>query len=93
MFYIVLFFFCFIFAFFLICHIYPPFTRKRIALLYFERDDCTRLRVAISKVSGPPVFHIKVFNISNKGVQQKSQGMVSSIEFISIHFKVNKNWP
>ena len=40
-------------------HIYPPFTRKRIVSLYFGRDVCTRLGVAIFEVSGPPVFHIK----------------------------------
>ena len=42
-----------------IVHIYPPFTRKRIVSLYFGRDVRTRLGVAISEVSGPPVFHIK----------------------------------
>ena len=40
-------------------HIYPPFTRKRIVLLYFGRNVRTRLGVAIFEVSGPPVFHIK----------------------------------
>ena len=45
--------------FFFICHIYPPFTRKRIALPYFARDVRTRLGVAITVVSGAPVFHIK----------------------------------
>ena len=39
--------------------IYPPFTTKRIVLLYFGRYVRTRLGVAISEVSGPPVFHIK----------------------------------
>ena len=43
-----------------IVHIYLPFTRKRIVSLYFGRDVCTRLGVAIFEVSGPPVFHIKV---------------------------------
>ena len=43
----------------LFVHIYPPFTRKRIALLYFGRDVRNRLGVAIFEVSGPPVFHIK----------------------------------
>ena len=47
-------FFCFI------CHIYPPFTRKRIVSLYFGRDVRTRLGVAFFEVYGPPVFHIKV---------------------------------
>ena len=42
-----------------IVHIYPPFTRKRIVSLYFGRDIRTRLGVAISEMSGPPVFHIK----------------------------------
>ena len=42
-----------------IVHIYPPFTRKQIVSLYFGRDVRTRLGVAISEVSGPPVFHIK----------------------------------
>ena len=42
-----------------IVHIYPPFTRKRIVSLYFGRDVRTRLGVAISEMSGPPVFHIK----------------------------------
>ena len=46
-------FFCFT------CHIYPSFTRKRIASIYFGRDVRTRLGVAISEVSGPPVFPIK----------------------------------
>ena len=49
-----------IIVFFFICHIYPPFTRKRIVSLYFGRDICTRLGVTISELSGPPVFHIKV---------------------------------
>ena len=49
---------CFLFHF--ICHIYPPFTRKQIVSLYFERHVRTRLGVAISEVSEPPVFHIKV---------------------------------
>ena len=47
------------FLFFSICHVYPPFTRKRNGSLYFGRDVHTRLGVAISAVSGPPVFHIK----------------------------------
>ena len=38
-------------------NIYPPFTRKRIMLQCFVRDVRTRLAVAISEVSGPPVFH------------------------------------
>ena len=42
------------------CHVYPSFTRKRMISLYFGRDVRTRLGVAISEVSGPPVFHIKV---------------------------------
>ena len=46
-------------SFFCIVHIYPPFTRKRIVLLYFGRDVRTLLGVAISEVSEPPVFHIK----------------------------------
>ena len=46
--------FCFI------CHIYPPFTRKRIVSLYFGREVRTRLGVAFFEVYGPPVFHIKV---------------------------------
>ena len=46
--------FCFI------CHIFLPFKRKRTVSLYFGRNVCTRLGVAISEVSGPPVFHIKV---------------------------------
>ena len=45
--------------FFCIVHLYPPFTRKRIVSLYFGLDVRTRLGVAISEVSGPPVFHIK----------------------------------
>ena len=49
-----LFFFCFI------CHIYPPFTRKRIVSLYFGREVRTRLGVAFFEVYGSPVFHIKV---------------------------------
>ena len=48
------------FLYFFIYHIYPPFTRKQIVSLYFGRCVRTRLIVAISKVSGPPVFHIKM---------------------------------
>ena len=44
----------------IICHIYPPFTRKRSASLYFRQDVHTRLGAAIFEVSGPPVIHIKV---------------------------------
>ena len=46
--------------FFYICHICSPFTRKRIVLLYFGRNARTRLGVAISELSGPPVFHIEL---------------------------------
>ena len=46
--------------FIIIVRAYPPFTRKRIVSLTFERDVCTRLEVTISEVCGPPVFHIKV---------------------------------
>ena len=46
--------------FFCIVHVYPPFMRKRIVSLYFGRNVRTRLGAAISEVSGPPVFHIKV---------------------------------
>ena len=46
--------------FFFIYHIYPPFTRKQIVLLCFGRYVRTRLGVAISEVSGPPVSHTKV---------------------------------
>ena len=53
-----MFFFCFVFCF--ICHIYPPFTRKRSVLLYFGREVRTRLGVTFFKVYGPPVCHIKV---------------------------------
>ena len=42
-----------------IVHIYLPFARKQAVSLYFGRNVRTRLRVAISEVSGPPVFHIK----------------------------------
>ena len=45
--------FCFI------CHIYPPFTRKRIVSLYFGPEVHTRWGVAFFEVYGPPVFHIK----------------------------------
>ena len=38
----------------------PPFTRKRMVSLCFGRYVRIRLGVAISEVSGPPVFHIKV---------------------------------
>ena len=41
-----------------IYHIYPLFTRKRIVSLYFGRYVRTRLEVAISEASGPPVFYI-----------------------------------
>ena len=43
----------------LVVHIYPPFTRKRVVLLYFVREVSIRLEVAIFEVSGPPGFHIK----------------------------------
>ena len=43
-----------------IVHVYLPFTRKRTISLYFELDARTRLGVAISEVSGPPVFHLKI---------------------------------
>ena len=46
---------CLVFKFF-----YPPFTRKRIVSLCFERYIRTRLGVAISEESGPPAFHIKM---------------------------------
>ena len=46
-------------TFFYIVHVYS-FLRKQIVSLLFERDVRTRLEVAISEVSGPPVFHIKV---------------------------------
>ena len=46
--------------FFFIFYIYSPFTRKRIALLYFGLDVSTRLGVAIFEVYVPPVFHVKV---------------------------------
>ena len=48
------------FLFYFICHIYSSVTRERIVSLYFGRDVRTRLGVAISEVSGPLVFHIKV---------------------------------
>ena len=43
-----------------IVRVYPPFTRKRIVSLYFGRDIRTGLEAAISDVSGPSVFHIKL---------------------------------
>ena len=43
-----------------ICHIYPPFTRKRIVSLNFGRDVRIFSVVAISELPGPPVFHTKV---------------------------------
>ena len=43
---------------FCIVHVCPPFTIKRIVSLSFKREVHTRSGVA--KVSGPPVFHIKV---------------------------------
>ena len=51
---------CGIHGIFLYCivHVYSPFTRKWIVLLYFGQDICTRLEVAISKVFGPPVFRM-----------------------------------
>ena len=45
---------------YVVYHIYPPFTRKRIVSLCFGRYVHTRLGVAISEVSGPPVFHTKM---------------------------------
>ena len=44
----------------LICQIYPPFTRKRIVSLCFGRYVRPRLGIAISELSKPPVFHIRV---------------------------------
>ena len=44
-------------VFFLCCHIYPSFSRKRIVSLYFGRNVRTRLGAAICDMSGPPVFH------------------------------------
>ena len=52
--------FCFVFVFRFICHIYPPFTRKRIVSLYLGREVRTRLGVAFFEVYGSPVFHVKV---------------------------------
>ena len=46
--------FCFVY------HIYPTLTRKRIVSLCFGRYVHTRLGVAISEVSGPHVFYMKV---------------------------------
>ena len=43
-----------------IVYVYPPFTKKRIVLLYFGRDVRTCLGVAIFEVSMAPVFHIKM---------------------------------
>ena len=48
-----------IFFLYYIFHIYPPFTRKRVVLLYFGLGVRTRLGVAFFEVYGPPVFHIK----------------------------------
>ena len=45
---------------FFIYHIYSSFTRKQIVLLCFGWYVRTRLGVAISEMSQPPVFHIKV---------------------------------
>ena len=47
------------FVLFFYCHIYSPFTRKRIVSLYFRQNVRTRLGVAICDMSWPPVFHIK----------------------------------
>ena len=49
-----------LFVFFFLYWIHFPFTRKRIISLYFGRYVRTRLGVAISEVSGPSVFYIKV---------------------------------
>ena len=57
--YIYIYIYIYIYFFFCIVHIYPPFTRKQIVLLYFGREVRTRLGVAISEMSGAPVFHIK----------------------------------
>ena len=45
---------------FLLPMFYPSFTKKRIVLLSFGWVVRYRLSVAISEVSGPPVFYIKV---------------------------------
>ena len=47
-------FYCFI------CHIYAPFTRKRIVSLYFGQQVRTSLGVPFFEVYESPVFHIKV---------------------------------
>ena len=47
-------------VFYCIGHVYPSFTRNRIVWLFFGRDVYTCLGVAISEVSKPPVFRIKV---------------------------------
>ena len=44
----------------LFAHIYVPITRKQIVLLSCGRDVRIRLGVAVTEISGPPVFHIKV---------------------------------
>ena len=49
-----------ILLFIIICHFYPPFTRKRIVSLYFGQEVRTRLGVAFFEIYGLPVFHIKV---------------------------------
>ena len=46
--------------FFFIYHLYPTPTRNRIVSLCFERYVRTRFVVAVSEVSGSPVFHLKV---------------------------------
>ena len=45
---------------FFIAYFYPSFTGRRIVLQSFGRDVRTRLQVAISEMSGPLVFHIRV---------------------------------
>ena len=51
---------CSISLVFFFIYIYPPFMSKQIVWLCFGCCIHTRLGVAISEVSGPPVFHIKM---------------------------------
>ena len=42
---------------FVVVYVCLPLTRKQIVSLSFKQDVRTRLGVAISEVSGPPLFH------------------------------------
>ena len=78
-----------------IIHAYPPFTKKRIVLLYFGRDSRTRLGVAIFEGSGPPVFHIKVWasrQVASQRTQQAHLPGCSPQPILNAESQAGKLW-